>query len=476
MVENSQVLPPWPRSRSSERSRGSKTFRNPPQPHMCIQDYLEGSQEPCYINVLSWEKIALPSTPEDYIPLYGGMQVPHSPPSHSPVFAVMANPEVLRAKGKHAADPQVETHALILMLLDFVELMNRNRGLHFARHFHIEIWLGELKNVWAAVQMKRAQDTAARASMQQLALLEHQRKQQLVHQLKNSVDRTVEVQMQEEHMNQQQLLKERQTLAQRELEHERKQQLVHQLKNSVDRDAEVQMQDDLMNQQLIKERQAIAQREQRYRQQQQQHDDLQRRMDEFEMEKYLEQRHHQRLLHEQQRDQKRYDRLLMKSLEPPKTDSIEGRNISDSKFSRENSTALDFSVKRHPSEDPCLPVINSVGSHTNEDLESVELGGTSPLSTPSTPTSPHNNICDGISLKYREQEYLSTSASESDYTSDDGDATDIDTELDAESDSDGEKRHVLARVTLRVDSQEENSFEGESKGGNDGGTASKLKN
>ncbi len=91
------------------------------------------------------------------------------------------------------------------------------------------------------------------------------------------------------------------------------------------------MQDDHMNQQLIKERQAIAQREQRYRQQQQQHDDLQRRMDEFEMEKYLEQRHHQRLLHEQQRDQKRYDRLLMKSLESPQTsDSIEGRSMCDS--------------------------------------------------------------------------------------------------------------------------------------------------
>lgn len=152
------------------------------------------------------------------------------------------------------------------MLLDFVELMNRNRGLHFARHFRIlpdRDLAGELKNVWAAVQMKRAQDTAARASMQHLANQEQQRQQQLMHQ-------------------------------EEQIQRYRKHQ-----------------------QQLYKERQAMAQKEQRYRQQQQQQqqDDLQRRMDEFEMEKYLEQRHHHRLLYEQQRDQKRYDRFLMKSLE-----------------------------------------------------------------------------------------------------------------------------------------------------------------
>lgn len=428
MVENSNAVSSWRNSKPSERSSRShsKTFRNPPQPHMCIQDFLEGSQEPCYINVLSWEKIALPSTPEDYIPLYGGMQVPHSPPSHSPVFAVMANPEVLRTKGKHAADPQ-ETHALVLMLLDFVELMNRNRGLHFARHFHIlpdRDLAGELKNVWAAVQLKRAQDTAARAQMQQLASQEHQRQQQMIHQ---------EEQIQRYRRHQQQ---------------------------------------------LYKERQALAQREQRYRQQQQQLDDMQRRMDELEREKYLEQRHHNRLVQEQQRDKKRHDRQLLKSLETSQTmEDSKLRNSHSDEGSQDITTALDFSVKRQSLDNPSM---SCAGSHIgmvldSEDIKIDDMKDASPMSTPTTPTSPHNILNEGSALKYREQEYLSTSASESDYTSDDGDVTDVDAELEGENESTESKNHFLACVTLTVDSQDENSCaEEESKGGSSGGDANTL--
>lgn len=415
MVENSPVVASWRNSKPPERIRShSRTFRNPPQPHMCIQDFLEGSQEPCYINVLSWEKIALPSTPEDYIPLYGGMQVPHSPPSHSPVFAVMANPEVLRTKGKHAADPQ-ETHALVLMLLDFVELMNRNRGLHFARHFRIlpdRDLAGELKNVWAAVQMKRAQDTAARTSMQHLATQEQQRQQQLMHQ-------------------------------EEQIQRYRRQQ-----------------------QQLYKERQALAQREQRYRQQQQQHDDLQRRMDEFEMEKYLEQRHHHRLLHEQQRDQKRYDRMVMKSLEDPKSGESSNQRYSPSEVLSDSSTVLDFSLKRQSSETPSIS--NACGTDKIQGSELVSEENQLDLSTSSsvTPSSSLHDLAESNTLKYREQEYLSTSASESDYTSDDGDSTDIDSELEGENENGEGKRHFLARLTVTVDSSDED--EKEAKGGPDG--------
>lgn len=427
MVENSSLLLSWRNSKPPERLRShSRTFRNPPQPHMCIQDFLEGSQEPCYINVLSWEKIALPSTPEDYIPLYGGMQVPHSPPSHSPVFAVMANPEVLRTKGKHAADPQ-ETHALVLMLLDFVELMNRNRGLHFARHFHIlpdRDLAGELKNVWAAVQMKRAQDTAARASMQHLASQEQQRQQQLMHQ---------EEQIQRYRRHQQQ---------------------------------------------LFKERQAITQREQRYHQQQHQHDELQRRMDEFEMEKFLEQRHHHRLLQEHEKDLKRYQ--SMKSPDASKT--LECSRQSYLSTPEDNcSTALDFSVKRQCEDKES--VINKT-SHPNTDKsinseqksECDEGKGPLPVSPSTVPTTSSNLLNESCSLKYREQEYLSTSASESDYTSDDGDATDIETELDGETEEKDSKRHFLAHFTVTVDAQDENSCGEDEKGGSGGGDANTLTN
>jgi hypothetical protein len=77
----------------------------------------QGSNEPCYINVLSWIKISTPRKPEDPIPLYGGMRIPCS--STVPVekksfqkrqpttFAVMANPEILRLSGKSARDPMV---------------------------------------------------------------------------------------------------------------------------------------------------------------------------------------------------------------------------------------------------------------------------------------------------------------------------------------------------------------------------------
>lgn len=56
-------------------SRAFRQFKNPPQPHMCIQDTIKGTSEKLYINVLGWQKIANPKQYSDPIPLYGGMQV-----------------------------------------------------------------------------------------------------------------------------------------------------------------------------------------------------------------------------------------------------------------------------------------------------------------------------------------------------------------------------------------------------------------
>lgn len=50
----------------------------------------------------------MPRKPSLPVPLYGGMRVP--PPrtkTEAIVFAVMANPEVLRMSGKNAQDPKV---------------------------------------------------------------------------------------------------------------------------------------------------------------------------------------------------------------------------------------------------------------------------------------------------------------------------------------------------------------------------------
>ncbi|XP_020286987.1 RNA-binding protein 33 isoform X2 [Pseudomyrmex gracilis] len=134
------------------KRNGARIFKNPPQPHMCIQDCIQGITAPCYVNVLSWEKIAMPRRPSLPVPLYGGMRMP--PPrtkTEAIVFAVMANPEVLRINGKNAQDPKKRMN-FIELLLDFIEAMNV--GVVFARRYTIlkdRDITGELKEVWNAV-------------------------------------------------------------------------------------------------------------------------------------------------------------------------------------------------------------------------------------------------------------------------------------------------------------------------------------
>lgn len=134
----------------------------------------------------------------------------------------------------------------------------------------------------------------------------------------------------------------------------------------------------------------------------------------------------------------------------------------------DNSTVLDFSVKRQSSEDPCISNVCATDKVQGAELvsEERELDLSSSSSSPVTPSSSLLNLVQSNTLKYREQEYLSTSASESDYTSDDGDSTDVDSELDGENENGDGKRHFLARVTVTVDSSDEN--EKEAKGGPDG--------
>ncbi|KAL6258040.1 hypothetical protein P5V15_009958 [Pogonomyrmex californicus] len=136
---------------SKMKRNGARLFKNPPQPHMCIQDFIKGNMAPCYINVLSWDKIAMPRKPSLPVPLYGGMRVP--PPrtkTDAVVFAVMVNPEVLRMSGKNA--DAKKRSSFIELLLDFIEAMNA--GVVFTRHYSIlkdRDITGELKEVWNTV-------------------------------------------------------------------------------------------------------------------------------------------------------------------------------------------------------------------------------------------------------------------------------------------------------------------------------------
>ncbi|XP_076637907.1 uncharacterized protein LOC143350027 [Colletes latitarsis] len=138
------------------KRNGARLFKNPPQPHMCIQDFIQGCGVPCYVNVLSWEKITMPVNPSIPVPLYGGMRVrPPRTKADAVVFAVMTNPEYLQINGKNATDPKKRS-CLIEHLLDFVE--TENTGVIFTRQYTIlkdRDITGELKDVWNAVQAKR---------------------------------------------------------------------------------------------------------------------------------------------------------------------------------------------------------------------------------------------------------------------------------------------------------------------------------
>ncbi|XP_017883134.1 uncharacterized protein LOC108626778 [Ceratina calcarata] len=144
------------------KRNGARLFKNPPQPHMCIQDFIQGTAVPCYVNVLSWEKIAKPLLPTLPVQFYGGMRVrPPRTKAEAVVFAVMANPEVLRVNGKNARDPKKQA-GLIELLLDFVERMNA--GIVFTRQYTIlkdRDITGELKDVWNAVQARRDMEQSA---------------------------------------------------------------------------------------------------------------------------------------------------------------------------------------------------------------------------------------------------------------------------------------------------------------------------
>ncbi|XP_014218465.1 putative mediator of RNA polymerase II transcription subunit 26 isoform X2 [Copidosoma floridanum] len=136
------------------KRNGARTFKNPPQPHMCIKDQVLSSDLPCYVNVLSWDKVDMPASPNMPVPLFGGMQLtpPRTEDKSTLVFAVIANTEVLKMRGKNCKNPN-ELENLVVVLLDFVETMNN--GIKFKRKYEIlkdRDITGELKEVWITVQ------------------------------------------------------------------------------------------------------------------------------------------------------------------------------------------------------------------------------------------------------------------------------------------------------------------------------------
>nr|WHU27570.1 olfactory receptor 11 [Matsumurasca onukii] len=169
-MNNSEEVVLSPLSGNRPISRNSaRLFRSPPQPHMCVQDTLKGSQLTCFINVMSWCKIGIPPTPNAPIPLYGGVKVPlsdrcnisykhfkpHSSQEKPLVFAVMVNPSILQKNGKLADNPQ-ERDNLVDLILDFIEAMNED--VRFSRSFKVlsdRDLTGELKDIWAVIQAKR---------------------------------------------------------------------------------------------------------------------------------------------------------------------------------------------------------------------------------------------------------------------------------------------------------------------------------
>lgn len=136
MIANNIVGTP-----SRSHRNAFKSLKKPPQPHMCIRERNADGEE-LFINVMSWTRIMMPASPEDPIPLYGGMkvspikreptripdvfdpitltakpaaanQVPRcnqrSPPN---VYAVMVNPEILKHVGRTCPDPDVSRYVV----------------------------------------------------------------------------------------------------------------------------------------------------------------------------------------------------------------------------------------------------------------------------------------------------------------------------------------------------------------------------
>ncbi|TMW51911.1 hypothetical protein DOY81_003002 [Sarcophaga bullata] len=170
-----------PPPHSYRHSRAYRHFKNPPQPHMCIRTTTESGEE-LFINVLSWTRIVIPQEPSDPIPLYGGMRVPPGSPRSPPiVFAVMANPEVLKDSGRHSKDPE-ERRAMVELMCDFVEAMNP--GVKLVRNAIIlkdRDISGELKDVWNAVQAQRDRERE-----EQIILQRQQHQQHFHHNLNSS--------------------------------------------------------------------------------------------------------------------------------------------------------------------------------------------------------------------------------------------------------------------------------------------------
>uniref|UniRef100_A0A1A9W4S0 PIH1 N-terminal domain-containing protein n=1 Tax=Glossina brevipalpis TaxID=37001 RepID=A0A1A9W4S0_9MUSC len=177
VLQNAAASSPPPHS--YRHSRAYRHFKNPPQPHMCIRTTTESGEE-LFINVLSWTRIVIPQEPSDPIPLYGGMRVPPGSPRSPPVvFAVMANPEVLKDSGRHSKDPE-ERRAMVELMCDFVEAMNP--GIKLVRNAIIlkdRDISGELKDVWNAVQAQRDRER------EEQMLQQRQQQQQHYHNMTN---------------------------------------------------------------------------------------------------------------------------------------------------------------------------------------------------------------------------------------------------------------------------------------------------
>lgn len=151
-------------------------FKNPPQPKFCIKERTSDGQE-CFINVLSYSRIANKLSEFDPIPLYGGMQIrsfaslknplqlqqnPNQvPPATQLIFAVMASPEVLKKSTRNQMD-NPEQLSLVELMCEFVEAMNP--GVVLSKKPEVlrdRDIAGELKDVWSAVQNFRDRERAA---------------------------------------------------------------------------------------------------------------------------------------------------------------------------------------------------------------------------------------------------------------------------------------------------------------------------
>lgn len=104
-----------------KQTKEYKELNAPPQPHMCVRTQVQ--RTPLYVNLMSWQRVPKPKSPQDNIPLFAAPLdniVDKKTGETVSTIAIATNPEVLAEYGVEAKDAE-ERKDFINLNLDYVQ-------------------------------------------------------------------------------------------------------------------------------------------------------------------------------------------------------------------------------------------------------------------------------------------------------------------------------------------------------------------